>query len=122
MLSVDADRVILVACSGQTPKSALRRASELLMQVNARVMGVVLGRPTHTVFGRYFRTSWWWWLPRGTSLASAKLLTARMASRWCALPDVKWAVTSDQKRSQNRNVSRSFVTLLTTDSRTTEVV
>ena len=42
VLSVDADRVILVARSGQTPKAALRRASELLMQVNARVMGVVL--------------------------------------------------------------------------------
>ena len=42
VLSVDADRVILVARSGQTPKAALRRASELLMQVNARVMGIVL--------------------------------------------------------------------------------
>jgi capsular exopolysaccharide synthesis family protein len=42
VLSVDADRVILVARSGQTPKAALRRASELLTQVNARVMGVVL--------------------------------------------------------------------------------
>lgn len=42
VLSVEADRVILVARSGQTPKAALRRASELLMQVNARVMGVVL--------------------------------------------------------------------------------
>ncbi len=34
--------MILVARSGQTPKGALRRASEPLMQVNARVMGVVL--------------------------------------------------------------------------------
>jgi len=42
VLSVEADRVILVARSGQTPKAALRRASELLVQVNARVMGVVL--------------------------------------------------------------------------------
>ncbi len=42
VLSVDADRVILVARSGQTPKAALRRASDLLTQVNARVMGVVL--------------------------------------------------------------------------------
>lgn len=42
VLSVEADRVILVARSGQTPKAALRRASELLTQVNARVMGVVL--------------------------------------------------------------------------------
>jgi len=42
VLSVEADRVILVARSGQTPKAALRRASELLQQVNARVMGIVL--------------------------------------------------------------------------------
>ncbi len=42
VLSVGADRVILVARSGRTPKAALRRATELLMQVNARVMGVVL--------------------------------------------------------------------------------
>ena len=42
VLSVEADRVILVARSGTTPKAALRRASELLLQVNARVMGVVL--------------------------------------------------------------------------------
>jgi len=42
VLSVDADRVILVARAGQTPKAALRRASALLFQVNARVMGVVL--------------------------------------------------------------------------------
>jgi polysaccharide biosynthesis transport protein len=42
VLSIDADGVILVVRSGQTPKAALRRASELLLQVNARVMGVVL--------------------------------------------------------------------------------
>jgi succinoglycan biosynthesis transport protein ExoP len=42
VLSPDADRVILVARSGKTTKPALRRASELLLQVNARVMGVVL--------------------------------------------------------------------------------
>ena len=42
VLSVEADRVILVARAGQTPKGALRQASELLLQVNARVMGVVL--------------------------------------------------------------------------------
>ncbi len=42
VLSVEADRVILVARSWQTPKGAVRRASELLLQVNARVMGVVL--------------------------------------------------------------------------------
>ena len=42
VLSVEADQVILVARAGQTPKAALRRASELLTQVNARVMGIVL--------------------------------------------------------------------------------
>ena len=42
LLSVEADRVILVARYGQTPKGAVRQASELLLQVNARVMGVVL--------------------------------------------------------------------------------
>jgi Mrp family chromosome partitioning ATPase len=41
-LSVEADKVVFVARSGQTPKAALRRASELLHRVNANVMGVVL--------------------------------------------------------------------------------
>ena len=42
VLSADADRVLLVARSAQTTKIALRRACELLLQVNAKVMGVVL--------------------------------------------------------------------------------
>jgi len=42
LLSPEADRVILVARSGQTTKAALRRACDVLLQVNARVMGVVL--------------------------------------------------------------------------------
>jgi len=42
VLSPEADRVILVARSGQTTKAALRHATGLLLQVNARVMGVVL--------------------------------------------------------------------------------
>jgi polysaccharide biosynthesis transport protein len=42
VLSPEADRVILVARSGKTTKPALRRASDLLLQVNARVMGIVL--------------------------------------------------------------------------------
>jgi succinoglycan biosynthesis transport protein ExoP len=42
VLSPEADRVILVARSGKTTKPALRSASDLLLQVNARVMGVVL--------------------------------------------------------------------------------
>ena len=42
LLSPEVDRVILVARSGQTTKAALRRACDVLLQVNARVMGVVL--------------------------------------------------------------------------------
>jgi polysaccharide biosynthesis transport protein len=42
LLSPEADRVILVARSGQTTKAALRRACAVLLQVNARVMGIVL--------------------------------------------------------------------------------
>jgi succinoglycan biosynthesis transport protein ExoP len=42
ILSPEADRVILVARAGKTTKLALRRACDLLLQVNARVMGIVL--------------------------------------------------------------------------------
>jgi len=42
VLSPEADRVILVARSGKTTKAALRRACDLLLQVNARIMGIVL--------------------------------------------------------------------------------
>jgi succinoglycan biosynthesis transport protein ExoP len=42
LLSPEADRVILVARAGQTTKPALCRACDLLLQVNARVMGIVL--------------------------------------------------------------------------------
>jgi polysaccharide biosynthesis transport protein len=42
VLSPEADRIILVARSGKTTKPALRRACDLLLQVNARVMGIVL--------------------------------------------------------------------------------
>jgi polysaccharide biosynthesis transport protein len=42
LLSPEADRVILVARAGQTTKAALRRACDLLLQVNAKVMGIVL--------------------------------------------------------------------------------
>jgi succinoglycan biosynthesis transport protein ExoP len=52
ILSVEADSIILVIRSGKTTKDALRRAGELLWQVNARVMGIVvngidLGSPDH---------------------------------------------------------------------------
>ena len=42
VLSPEADRIILVARAGKTTKLALRRACELLLHVNARVMGIVL--------------------------------------------------------------------------------
>jgi capsular exopolysaccharide synthesis family protein len=42
LLSVDMDAVILVIRSGNTTKAALRRTRELLTQVNARVLGVVV--------------------------------------------------------------------------------
>jgi len=42
VMSTAADQVILVIRSGQTTKQALRRARDILMQVNARVCGVLL--------------------------------------------------------------------------------
>ena len=42
VMSTRADAVVLVIRSGQTTKQALRRARDLLMQVNARVCGVLL--------------------------------------------------------------------------------
>jgi capsular exopolysaccharide synthesis family protein len=55
VLSPEADRVILVARSGQTTKPALRRATELLLQVNAKVMGIVLNAlNVHSAEGYYY--------------------------------------------------------------------
>src|SRR3984885_6134697 len=55
VLSPEADRVILVARSGKTSKPALRRACDLLLQVNARVMGIVLNAlDLHSGDGYYF--------------------------------------------------------------------
>jgi len=68
ILSVEADSIILVIRSGKTTKDALRRAGDLLCQVNARVMGVVvnaidLGSPDHYYYyygakagGHYYDT------------------------------------------------------------------
>ena len=42
MLSTKADAVVLVIRSGQTTKGALRRSRDILMQVNAKVAGVLL--------------------------------------------------------------------------------
>ncbi len=55
VLSPEADRVILVARAGKTTKIALRRACELLLQVNARVMGIVLNALNmHSTEGYYY--------------------------------------------------------------------
>jgi succinoglycan biosynthesis transport protein ExoP len=55
VLSPEADRIILVARAGKTTKIALRRASELLLQVNARVMGIVLNALNmHSAEGYYY--------------------------------------------------------------------
>jgi capsular exopolysaccharide synthesis family protein len=55
VLSPEADRVILVARSGKTSKPALRRACDLLLQVNARVMGIVLNAlDLHSGDGYYY--------------------------------------------------------------------
>jgi exopolysaccharide transport family protein len=42
VMSTDADAVVLVIRSGHTTKPALRRARDILMQVNARVCGVLV--------------------------------------------------------------------------------
>jgi Mrp family chromosome partitioning ATPase len=42
LLSPKTDRVVLVIRAGQTTKGALSRARDLLLQVNAQVLGVVV--------------------------------------------------------------------------------
>jgi Mrp family chromosome partitioning ATPase len=42
VLSPRADAIVLVIRSGQTTKQALRRSRDILMQVNAKVAGVLL--------------------------------------------------------------------------------
>jgi capsular exopolysaccharide synthesis family protein len=54
VLSPEADRIILVARSAQTTKLALQRACELLLQVNARVMGIVLNALNLTSADSYY--------------------------------------------------------------------
>ena len=55
LLSPEVDRVILVARAGQTTKPALRRACDLLLQVNARIMGIVLNAfDLHSAHGYYY--------------------------------------------------------------------
>ena len=54
LLSVDVDRVIVVVRSGQTSKAAMRRARDLLLQVNAKVMGVVINAVDLTAPDHYY--------------------------------------------------------------------
>jgi succinoglycan biosynthesis transport protein ExoP len=44
VLSNSVDGVILVVHAGKTPKEALRQAKELLFQINAKILGVILNR------------------------------------------------------------------------------
>ena len=44
VLSTMVDGIILVALSGKTPKETLQRAKEVLHQVNAKILGVVINR------------------------------------------------------------------------------
>lgn len=62
LLSVQADAVLVVIRSGQTTKTALRRARDLLVQVGARVVGVVvnavdLNSPEHYYYYQYYDSS-----------------------------------------------------------------
>jgi capsular exopolysaccharide synthesis family protein len=54
ILSAEVDSVILVVRSGKTPKDALQRAEDLLFQVNARVMGVILNAINLASPGHYY--------------------------------------------------------------------
>jgi capsular exopolysaccharide synthesis family protein len=44
ILSTSADGVILVVMGGRTPKDTLQRAKEVFVQVNAKILGVVINR------------------------------------------------------------------------------
>jgi capsular exopolysaccharide synthesis family protein len=53
-LSIQADGVLLVVRSAQTPKAALRRASILLAQVKAKVLGIVVNAVDSTSQEHYY--------------------------------------------------------------------
>jgi succinoglycan biosynthesis transport protein ExoP len=61
LLSREADGVILVARWGQTTKAALRQASDLLTQVNANMIGLVLNAYDLNAvpFDRAYRTEYY---------------------------------------------------------------
>jgi Mrp family chromosome partitioning ATPase len=58
VLSAEADAVLLNSFAGHTPKAALLRARDLLLNVNAKIAGVVLngvdlGSPEFSWYGYY---------------------------------------------------------------------
>jgi Mrp family chromosome partitioning ATPase len=44
ILSTAVDGIILVVLGGKTPRESLQRAKEILQQVNAKILGVVINR------------------------------------------------------------------------------
>jgi Mrp family chromosome partitioning ATPase len=54
LLSAFADSTLLVIRAGSTSKAALRRARDVLAQVDARVLGVVLNAADFTAPDRYY--------------------------------------------------------------------
>ena len=56
ILSTLVDGVILVVVGGKTPKENLQRAKEMLFQVDARILGVVINRVDirRSVYGSYY--------------------------------------------------------------------
>jgi succinoglycan biosynthesis transport protein ExoP len=59
MLSAIADATLLIARSGTTSKAALHRVRDILTQVDARLIGVVLNAMDSTQFGReYYGTKY----------------------------------------------------------------
>jgi capsular exopolysaccharide synthesis family protein len=54
VLSTIADGTILVALSGKVQVDGIKRARELLLKVNANIIGVVLNRLDKNVYGNYY--------------------------------------------------------------------
>jgi len=55
ILSNSVDGIILVVLSGKTPRETLQRAKEILLQVNAKILGVVINRVNiHRIHDGYY--------------------------------------------------------------------
>lgn len=56
VLSTSVDGLILVAVGGKTPRETLQRAKDLLLQVNAKILGVVINRVNieRSEYGYYY--------------------------------------------------------------------